>query len=737
MGRDRNKNSTQNPLGRALYRSRFGGKNPKDINGADDDVIFNVDLDEEKEKKKKTQSITQLTDFAEMMENADLLGKEFSSEKQNAVVINANAFVSERHEPTHEQILLHQNYQSKLKIPRRPYWDEKTSAEQLHLSEKKTFLEWRRGLAEIEKNDQLILAPFERNLEVWRQLWRVVERADVVVQIVDARNPLLFRCLDLERFVLEVNPKKKNLLLVNKADLLTDYQRAAWANYFSSNNISFIYYSAIQENTRVEKIQQYQQELLTQNDESPEEHQESTKSLLQWMLKKSEKATNNKDLIEDIENFNSEENSDEDMEEFKDEQCDELMREETPRQSYSTGTNEKKDKDSSSLEMQTPKNAIKASSAFSNNLNKSIGTGNSFDSKNDLTQFSSRNYDRSTHIYSSEEFLQELLELQAQLEMESVPSGNQGSDCLKSAEKAEESKRLIVGMVGYPNVGKSSTINALLGEKKVAVAPTPGKTKHFQTLFIGEKICLCDCPGLVFPTFLSSKSDMYCNGLLPIDHLRDHTGPIALICQRIPKEILERTYGIVLPVHSDYQPPSCEEVLQAYAFNRGYMTSRGAPNQSIAARVILKDYVKGKLCYVYPPPGIDSKSFNLHNVFHLNEKLISQSESGFCFNGIGISQESSCATYPSVSLPTISNDRPPKGKSKKKKKAHRKHFEPTMKEITSTVEDSKSNPSVVAFSTRRYEQQSHSRPVYPYGALPTNIRLTTRNQLPSITLKTT
>lgn len=37
-----------------------------------------------------------------------------------------------------------------------------------------------------------------------------------------------------------------------------------------------------------------------------------------------------------------------------------------------------------------------------------------------------------------------------------------------------------VGFLGYPNVGKSSTINSLIGEKKVAVAITPGKTKHFQ-----------------------------------------------------------------------------------------------------------------------------------------------------------------------------------------------------------------------------------------------------------------
>ena len=34
--------------------------------------------------------------------------------------------------------------------------------------------------------------------------------------------------------------------------------------------------------------------------------------------------------------------------------------------------------------------------------------------------------------------------------------------------------------VGYPNVGKSSTINAILKEKKVPVSATPGRTKHFQ-----------------------------------------------------------------------------------------------------------------------------------------------------------------------------------------------------------------------------------------------------------------
>lgn len=47
----------------------------------------------------------------------------------------------------------------------------------------------------------------------------------MVVQIIDARNPLLFRCPDLEAYVKEVDERKTNVLLLNKADFLTDQQR--------------------------------------------------------------------------------------------------------------------------------------------------------------------------------------------------------------------------------------------------------------------------------------------------------------------------------------------------------------------------------------------------------------------------------------------------------------------------------------------------------------------------------
>ena len=65
-----------------------------------------------------------------------------------------------------------------------------------------------------------------------------------------------------------------------------------------------------------------------------------------------------------------------------------------------------------------------------------------------------------------------------------------------------------MGFVGYPNVGKSSTINALAGAKKVGVTSTPGKTKHFQTMIVSQSVMLCDCPGLVMPSVVASRGEM-------------------------------------------------------------------------------------------------------------------------------------------------------------------------------------------------------------------------------------
>lgn len=96
--------------------------------------------------------------------------------------------------------------------------------------------------------------------------------------------------------------------------------------------------------------------------------------------------------------------------------------------------------------------------------------------------------------------------------------------------------------------------------------------------------------------------------------------------QRIPKYYLEALYGIDIKTRNVEgelvaRAPSASELLKAYAINRGYTkSSQGNPDESRAARYILKDYVNGKLLYIHPPPGINGKTFNRE--LYENETLL-------------------------------------------------------------------------------------------------------------------
>lgn len=142
-------------------------------------------------------------------------------------------------------------------------------------------------------------------------------------------------------------------------------------------------------------------------------------------------------------------------------------------------------------------------------------------------------------------------------------------DLNEFALEGKPAPKFCVGLVGYPNVGKSSTINALVGQKKVSVSSTPGKTKNFQTIHLSDDIVLCDCPGLVFPQFAMTKASMVCDGVLPIDQMREHTAPIELVTRRIPKPVLEGIYGIRIPIRPTSEGgsgiPTAAEFLSVYA----------------------------------------------------------------------------------------------------------------------------------------------------------------------------
>ncbi|KAF2012713.1 ribosome biogenesis GTPase-like protein Lsg1 [Aaosphaeria arxii CBS 175.79] len=537
-------------LGNSLMNDRFGKNKSSEMHrGSAQQGIQRTGMDGESyvinEKKEaswvKMRSVTEQGALDEFLSTAELAGTDFTAEKINNVKIihrdQKNPYLLS---PAEERAAVRKQKENRnrLTVPRRPAWDSKTTPQELDTREKESLLQWRRGLAELQENNDLLMTPFERNLEVWRQLWRVIERSDLVVQIVDARNPLLFRSEDLESYVKEVDSKKNNLLLVNKADMMTLEQRQFWADYFVSAGINYKFFSA---------------ELAKEMNEA-------------------------RDLEE-------EDNSDDS---FDEEEEDDSEGDELAEQARKIELQEKKEVDQEQAGEET--NDVPGEEAL-------------------LSEEEER-----TRILTTDEL--EALFLEHAPDVASGPDG--------AVRKTQ------IGLVGYPNVGKSSTINALIGAKKVSVSATPGKTKHFQTIHLSDQVILCDCPGLVFPNFATTKAELVCSGVLPIDQLREYTGPGGLVAQRIPKPFLEAIYGMKIEMRPLEEggtgTPTSDEVLRAYAIARGFSTQGlGQPDESRAARFILKDYVKGKLLFCHPPPSdppIDPKYFNreLYDVNHLPAK---------------------------------------------------------------------------------------------------------------------
>lgn len=422
------------------------------------------------------QSVTEESSFQEFLRTAELAGTEFQAEKLNITFVNPKSNVglltaSERAATERK----HVEKKDLLKIPRRPKWTAQTTAEDLKQMENESFLDWRRGLALLQEDDGILLTPYERNIEFWRQLWRVVERSDVIVQIVDARNPLLFRSEDLERYVKEMSQDKINMILVNKADFLNTEQRIIWAEYFDKQNIKIAFFSAV----------------LTEEE--------------------------NKKML-------AEQKSDQEKSEENEEENEKL---------------ESNQLDEQTLNLSELKDAAHELEHAVNKAEQQLAT---IESKIGIPQKNNANIlDRA-----------ELIQL-----FKTMHCGPKVTPNVST-----------IGLVGYPNVGKSSTINSLIIEKKVSVSATPGKTKHFQTLFLDTDLLLCDCPGLVMPSFVLTKADMILNGILPIDQMRDHVPAVNTLCSRIPRHILEDKYGIMIAKPQEGEDcnraPFSEELLLAY-----------------------------------------------------------------------------------------------------------------------------------------------------------------------------
>jgi nuclear GTP-binding protein len=169
---------------------------------------------------------------------------------------------------------------------------------------------------------------------------------------------------------------------------------------------------------------------------------------------------------------------------------------------------------------------------------------------------------------------------------------------LRQLARLKSDKQAIsVGFVGYPNVGKSSVINTLRTKMVCKVAPIPGETKVWQYITLTKRIFLIDCPGVVYQSS-DSETDIVLKGVVRVGNLEDATEHIGEVLSRVKKDYLVRAYRVKDWVDdNDFLTQLCRLT--------GKLLKGGEPDLPTAAKMVLHDWVRGRIPFFIPPPRIE------------------------------------------------------------------------------------------------------------------------------------
>lgn len=171
----------------------------------------------------------------------------------------------------------------------------------------------------------------------------------------------------------------------------------------------------------------------------------------------------------------------------------------------------------------------------------------------------------------------------------------------RNNSSSKKSKGAItVGIIGYPNVGKSSIINTLKRSRAVGVSPRPGFTTSMQEVVLDRNVRLIDSPGVVFDDGENTNSDALLRNCLDADSMDDPVEAVQGLIGRCAPESLMMTYGI--PAF----PPGDAMVFLAMVAKKGNKVLKGGiPDKVLAARGVLHDWNSGKIPFFTPPPVAD------------------------------------------------------------------------------------------------------------------------------------
>lgn len=164
----------------------------------------------------------------------------------------------------------------------------------------------------------------------------------------------------------------------------------------------------------------------------------------------------------------------------------------------------------------------------------------------------------------------------------SAKTGEGKEELLEKLEGMARGRDLRVGVVGRPNVGKSSLINALKGRKSAKTSAQAGYTRGEQWVRVSPHVTLIDSPGVITGEW--DREELVLQDALDVDRA-DNPERIALKLFRRHPEVLEK-----LGLQGDG-----EEALEEFARRTGKLKKGGVPNTKEAARMVVRRWQRGEL----------------------------------------------------------------------------------------------------------------------------------------------